>query len=218
VASELRGKDPNEWSTVSHASVTDFFHRQGKRVIYFAGYSELGYQETGCVRRITRDVLSDLDASSVLVLCCSLLRVNGQDGIAEVYHIAKELEFETVGIHPSVARCHGDTHRVSPYCDHVFFVSDDTWGGYLAETDIPSRTLSLQLAVSDEMVIIGGGKHAADEMRAFFAAQKKVHYFPADMNLAVSRRWCAQIGVDLIDQRGAAHHAWAHISSHAQAH
>jgi hypothetical protein len=203
---------------VSHAVVADFFFRRHKRVIYFAGYSELGYQDIGGVRRLAHDVLRRQATSAVLVLCCSLLRMNGQDGIAEVYPIAKELGFETAGIHPSVAKRFGDTHRVSPHCDHAFFVADDTWGGYLAETEVPSETLRLQLAVSDEMVIIGGGKHAADEMRAFSAANKKVYYFPANMNLAASRQWCAETGVDLIDQRGAAHHAWAQISRHARAH
>jgi len=44
-----------------------------------------------------------------MVLCGTLLRIDGLDGIAEVYVIAKELGFETAGIHPSVAMRFGDT-------------------------------------------------------------------------------------------------------------
>ena len=209
---ELHGRDPNEWSTVPAASIVDFFCRMKKHVIYFAGYGELGYEDAECVRRITLDILRDLATSSVIVLCGTLLRINGHDGIAEVYVIAKELGFETAGIHPSVAMQFGDTHRVSSYCDHAFFVRDDTWGGYLSMIAVPSPTLKLHLAVSDEMVVIGGGKHAADEMRAFAAVGKAVRYFPANMNMAATREWCAKAGVELLDPRGAAYHAWLKVS------
>jgi hypothetical protein len=216
VAPDLRGGDPNGWSVTAPASVAKFFGRRGKHVIYFAGYGELGYQDPGCVRRISLDILRGLDTSSVLVLCGTLLRVNGHDGVADVYISAKELGFETAGVHPSVAMRFGDTHRVSPHCDHVFFVQDETWGGYLPGTGVTSPTLSLHLAVSDEMVVIGGGKHAADEMRAFAATAKTVRYFPASMNLETTREWCAKAGVELPDPRGAAHDAWAGISRHVR--
>ena len=106
---ELRGRDPNEWPVVSPASVLDFFGRSEKYVIYFAGYGELGYEDSECVRRITLKILRDFAVKSVMVLCGTLLRIDGLDGIAEVYVIAKELGFETAGIHPSVAMRFGDT-------------------------------------------------------------------------------------------------------------
>jgi len=192
-------------------SVKKFFAAAGKHVIYFAGYGELGYQDVNCVRRTALHVLTELAAPSVLVHCGTLLRSDGNDGIAEVYAVAKELGFETAGIHPSVARRFSSTHRVSPYCDHVFFVSDDTWGGFRQGTTIPSQTLSVHLAVSDEIIVIGGGKHAADEMRAFMAIGKAVQYVPAEMNHATTREWCSRIGADLLDPRGAAHCAWDQI-------
>jgi len=209
---KVRGADPNQWPNVPPEAIQRFFAQTRKHVIYFAGYGELGYQDPDCVRRITRQILSALPVSSVLVLCGTLLRCDGLDGISDAYAVAKELGFETAGIHPSVARQYGDTHRVSPYCDHVFFVRDDTWTGFIPGTETASPTLRLHLAVSDEMVIIGGGKHAADEMKAFAAARKAIRYFPAEMNALASQGWCGTIGIDVLDKRGAAQAAWDQLS------
>ena len=101
-----------------------------------------------------------------------------------------------------------DTHRVSSDCNHVFFVEDKTWGGFLDDSGRLSPTLELHLEVSDEIVVIGGGKHAADELQAFFHCGKPVRYFPADMNYATTQRWAKQAGVTITDLRGAALSAW----------
>ena len=208
MAGEMRGADPNLWPTVAPEVIRSFFARRARYVIYFAGYGELGYQDDDCVGRIVRHILKDIPVSSALVHCGTLLRINGLDGIADVYVIAKELGFETTGIHPSIAKEFADTHRVSPYCDHVFFVPDDTWGGFIHDTQALSPTLRLHLAVSDEIVIIGGGKHAADEMTAFARAAKVIRYFPAEMNASASQGWCEKAGIDVLDVRGAAQAAW----------
>lgn len=93
----------------------------------------------------------------------------------------------------------------------MFFVDDDTWGGFRPGTTVPSRTLGLHLAVSDEIIVIGGGKHAADELLAFAATGKAVHFVPAEMNHAATREWCSRTGAGLLDPRGAAHVAWDRI-------
>jgi hypothetical protein len=208
VVDEMRGTDPNLWPTVAPDVIQDFFAQRAKYVIYFAGYGELGYQDRDCVGRTVQQVLNGIPVSSALVHCGTLLRRNGLDGIADVYAVAKELGFETTGIHPSIAKQYSLTHRVSPYCDHVFFVPDDTWGGLIHGTQAPSATLRLHLAVSDEIVIVGGGKHTADEMMAFAEAEKAIRYFPAEMNASASRGWCEEAGIDLLDTRGAAQAAW----------
>lgn len=152
--------------------------------------------------------MSRRDAASLVVHAGTLLRDGGLDGIAEVYAVARELGIETTGIHPSVAWRFAHTHRVSPFCDHVFFVEDLTWGGLLPASGFPSPCLEMHLSVSDEMIMIGGGKHAADELRAFIASGKPVCFVPADMNHAVTRGWSTNAGITIDDFRGAAHEAW----------
>lgn len=209
------GRDPRAWRIESAAAIRAFFAGRGKQVVYFAGYGELGYEEEGCVRRVATGILAGRPAAGLLVLGGTLLRAGGNDGIAEIYAVAKGLGVVTAGVHPSVAMQFADTHRVSPHCDHVFFVDDATWGGFLEGTSRPSPTLQLHLAIADEAVFIGGGKHAADELRAFAAAGKPVRYVPADMNHAATREWCRRDGADIRDFRGAAHAAWEEIQRSA---
>ncbi len=208
---ELQGRNPRLWRVEPDDKIRQFFAGLGKHVLYFAGYGELGYEEEGRVRRIARQVLGQWPPSEVVAHTGTLLRVGGHDGIAEVYAVARELGVETTGIHPSVAMDFAETHRVSPYCDHVFFVADKTWGGLLAGSGQPSRTLRLHLEVSDELVVIGGGMHAAGELEAFVSSGKRVRFYPADMNHATTRRWTESAGAEIQDMRGAAHLRWLSI-------
>jgi hypothetical protein len=185
-----------------------FFASRQKRVLYFAGYGELGYEDETRLRTIVREVLGAWNPQEVLVHAGTLLRMGGHDGVAEVYALARDMGIETSGIHPSVAMNFAETHRVSPFCDHVFFVEDATWGGFLDGGQEPSPTLRLHLEVSDEAIVIGGGKHAADELRAFSAFGKPLRYFPAEMNHTFVRSWTKHAGVAIPDMRGAALWAW----------
>jgi len=188
--------------------VRRFFASRGKHVLSFAGFGELGYEQAGIVERVAEDALSRLPRESVMVQCGTLLRVGGEDGIAGVFAVAHRLGIETAGIHPGVALEFASTHRVSPHEDSVFFVHDDLWGGFVDHDGRPSATLALILEVSDELVAIGGGKHAADELRAFRRAGKPVRYVPAEMNRRAVGEWCARTGVERPDVRGAAYEAW----------
>lgn len=181
---------------------------RNKHVLYFAGYGELGYEEEGIVRSVAHHVLREWATDTVLVHSGTLMRLGGQDGIAEVYRVARELGIETTGIHPSIAMEFADTHRVSPDCDHVFFVKDNTWGGFLDDRGQRSPTLDVHLQVSDELIVIGGGKHAADELQAFIDCGKPVRYFPAEMNYAATMQWTKGAGLTMADFRGAARVVW----------
>lgn len=193
---------------VSPTDVRRFFRSLGRKVILFAGFGELGYQEEGVVERIAQEVLGSWPPDKAVVACGTLLRRGGHDGIARVYAVAKTLGFETSGIHPSIALEFSATHQVSPHEDHVFFVEDATWGGFLDGGRRLSPTLHTILEVSDELVVIGGGKHAADELAAFLAQDKKVRFFAAEMNHQMAREWCVRAGVEISDFRGAAHEVW----------
>jgi hypothetical protein len=193
-------------------AVREFFRRSGKHVIEFAGFGELGYDEPGIVEQVARRVLEPWQADDVLVACSTLLRVGGQDGVAGVYPVARRLGIETVGIHPSVALGFSATHPVSPWCQHAFFVEDASWGGFVEGTRELSPSLRLLIEVSDELVVIGGGKHAADELQAFQAHGKRVSYFPARMNRGVTDEWCRRAGTTIVDYRGAAHAIWTSLA------
>lgn len=203
-----QGRDPRLWKVESASSICRSLASLSRHVIYFAGYGELGYEQEGSVRSVALQVLSQWSTDKVLVHSGTLMRLGGHDGIAEVYRVARELGIETSGIHPSISMDFADTHHVSPDCDHVFFVEDTTWGGFLDGSGELSPTLDLHLKVSDELVMIGGGKHAADELRAFLDFQKPVRYFPADMNHATTRQWAEQEGLAITDLRGRAHSVW----------
>jgi hypothetical protein len=196
--------------TVPLDHIQRFFGGRGKHVIAFAGFGELGYQDPTIVDRVVRSVLAAWEPHQVLVTSGTLCRANGHDGIAAVYAIAHGLGFGTAGIHPSVALSFAETHYVSAACEHVFWVEDSTWGGYIGGTDL-SPTLRAVLAVADELVVIGGGKHAADELEAFCSRGKRVRYFAAEMNHQFTNGWCARSGVRITDYRGAAHTAWTRV-------
>ena len=185
-----------------------FFELKGKYVLSFAGFGELGYQDIAYVEGVIRDELSRWKPDEILVNSGTLLRVGGQEGIAVVYRLAKELGIETCGIHPGISLQWADTHPVSAFADHVYFVEDGTWGGYIDDQFEPSPTLKVLLQVTDELIVIGGGKHAADELAAFLQNGKCVKYFPAQMNHQVTLDWCAKSGVDIPDLNGAAHKLW----------
>lgn len=210
-----QGRDPRLWTISPPETIRRFIAARRKRVLYFAGYGELGYQDQSSFRSIARDVLGESGRDDVLVLAGTLLREGGHDGVAEVFAIAREMGIETSGIHPSAAMGFAETHRVSPHCDHVFFVEDATWGGFLEGSGEPSPTLRLHLEVSDEAIVIGGGKHAADELRAFSTAGKPVRYFAAEMNHAFARGWAERAGVSISDMRGAALQVWQGFETHS---
>ena len=191
----------------SAGEIRDCLSAIGKHVISFSGFGELGYEEEDVVERVARDILLPWRSHEILVNSGTLLRSGGQDGIAAVYAVARQLGIETTGIHPSIALDFSETHHPSPFCDRVFFVEDRTWGGF----DGPGRlspTLQVVLDVSDELVVIGGGKHAADELEAFMAGGKRVRYFAAEMNRHATTEWCRRSGASITDYRGAAHATW----------
>ena len=208
----VQGLDPCRWRVSDPETIRRFFARQAKHVVYFGGYGELGYEKAGIVREVALDVLRRWSPDDLIVLTGTLLRVGGHDGIAEVYQVAKEIGIRSAGIHPSVAQRFAATHRVSPLCDDVFFVDDETWGGFDGAGGI-SPTLQTHLDVADELVVIGGGKHAADELRAFVERGRRVRYFAAEMNRASTVAWFTRVGIAVPDLRGAANGVWQTLAA-----
>jgi hypothetical protein len=190
-----------------------FFQESKKHVLSFAGFGELGYQEKSLVEKTIGEVLDKWDVNEILVNSGTLLREGGEEGIALVYRLAKERGIETCGLHPSISLQFSDTHPVSPFSDHVFFVEDPTWGGFLNEQLDLSPTLKLLLEVTDELIVIGGGKHTADELTAFWQNGKQVHYYPAQMNHQFAKKWFTQEGLAIPDFNGPAYDVWLSLKN-----
>jgi hypothetical protein len=88
----------------------------------------------------------------------------------------------------------------------VFFVTDRTWGGYDQEQRRLSPTSEAIVTASDELVAIGGGDVARDELLEARRRGKKVTFIPADMNHDVARKKAPQ-APEPRDFRGSAHDA-----------
>lgn len=159
----------------SAQQIQEFVRGQGKRVLTFVGYSGAGYEDPAAMRAAAEHVLSQHDPASTLV------NVGGTAvGIGAVYELAKRRGFGTMGIVSTLARDSGDA--LSTCVDWVFFVRDDSWGGRLPGSTQLSPTSAAIVANSHEIVAIGGGEIARDELRGARQAGKLLSYFPADMN------------------------------------
>ena len=143
-------------------------------VLTFVGYSGAGYEDCDALHAHIKTVLSFHDPKRYLVNCGAT-----EEGIGAVYALAKAEGFETIGIVSSQAAV--NECKLSPYVDTVFFVPDETWGGYLPNGEL-SATSAAIVDVSDVIVGIGGGEVARDELLAAKAAGRRTNYIPADLN------------------------------------
>jgi hypothetical protein len=192
-------------------ALTRVFAAFGRRVVTFAGFGELGYQDEAAFDAIVRAELDRFDPPSTIVNTGTLITRGFQLGVAAVYPIARARGFLTTGVHPSVALAHAREHALSPAVERIYFVEDTTWGGYLENTETLSNTLTALLAISSELVAIGGGDHTAQEVAAFMARGKAVRFIPAEMHHATTRRWSQRAGVVIDGYEGAAQRAWARV-------
>ncbi|MEZ5292771.1 MAG: hypothetical protein R2745_16945 [Vicinamibacterales bacterium] len=167
-------------SEATLADVDAYVAAQGRRVLTFVGYSGAGYENTALMLVAARSVLTAHDPKATLVNIGATA-----EGIGAVYELARALGFATMGIVSTQAR---DTKAtLSPCVDRVFFVRDQTWGGLLEGQQRLSPTSAAMVTVSHEVVAIGGGDVARDELAAAERAGKATSYVPADMNHEIAR-------------------------------
>ena len=175
----------------------------GRSVVTFVGFSGAGYEDAPAVERALAKVLDDLNPASVLI-CAGAT----PEGIGAVYPLAKKRGFTTIGIVSAVAEKEGA--KFSQAVDTIFVIADDTWGGANAEGKL-SQTSSAMVGAADEMIAIGGGEIARDEIAAAMAMSKKVRHIVADMNHAAAIRKAKEMRQPEPDDfRGAVH---AHFQS-----
>ena len=160
--------------------IAAFVRAKGMKVLSFVGYSGAGYEDPAAMRAAAEHVLSRHDPATTLV------NIGGTAaGIGAVYELARQRGFGTIGIVSTLARDGGEP--LSPCVDHVFFVPDRHWGGRLPGSTRLSPTSAAIVAVSDEVVAIGGGEIARDELLGARQAGKPLSWFAADMDHRIAR-------------------------------
>jgi hypothetical protein len=157
------------------AAVEALVKQSKLRVLTFAGYSGAGYEHPD---QMLKQAARELDKRRPEAFMVNIGAT--PDGIGAIYRLAKSRGYKTMGIVSSLAKS-GDI-RLSPCVDQVYFIEDSTWGGVLSGSTQLSPTSAAMVRISDEIIGLGGGDIARDEMLAARASGKPVTYIPADMN------------------------------------
>jgi hypothetical protein len=179
-AAPLACKGPAHIHTGDAATIARHLKATGKQVLTFEGYSGAGYQDPDALMREASRILDRHDPARTLINSGGTA-----EGIGQIYVLAKEKGFETLGVVSSLAR--QEQVPLSPCVDSVFFVPDSTWGGEMPQGRVLSTTSSAIVRNSDALVGIGGGEVARDELLAARRAGKPVTFIPADMNHKLAR-------------------------------
>ncbi len=155
--------------------VIQWFEDQDKYVITFVGFSGAGYERPDSLLEIVTGILDEYDSEK------TILNIGATpEGIGLVYALGFGKKMTTTGI-VSTQALEYDA-KASPLCQHVFYIEDDSWGGYKEGTEILSPTSTAMIEVSDEIIGIGGGAVARDELMAAQALGKKVRFYDLEMN------------------------------------
>lgn len=162
------------------AQIATFFAKQRKQVLTFVGYSGAQYQDETALLHAAQAVLAKFEPSRTLVNIGATA-----DGIGAVYNLAKREGFVTTGIVSTQAREYAA--GLSACVDHVFYVEDASWGGFIDDQQTLSPTSTAMVHNSDTMIAIGGGAVARDELIAARRLGKAVSFIPADMDHQIAR-------------------------------
>lgn len=152
-----------------------YFAQQDKVVLTFVGYSGAEYEAADKMLDEARNILSQYSPRKTLVNIGAT-----PSGIGAIYEVAKKMGFATTGIVSTQAKKYQTP--LSPYVDRVFYIEDNTWGGFMQNTDTLSPTSQAMVQSSDIIVGIGGGEAARDEMLGAQRMDKQVIYIQANMN------------------------------------
>lgn len=162
------------------ADIRAFFAGKKMRVLTFFGYSGAGYENPDAMLAEAARVLERYDPKTTIVNIGAT-----EQGIGAVYELAKRRGFPTTGIVSTQAR--QDGVPLSPHVDDVFFVEDDTWGGFKAGTHELSPTSHAMVENSDVLVAIGGGDVVRDELTVAKQLGKEIRFVAADMSHSAAR-------------------------------
>ena len=155
--------------------VVAYFERRQKTVVTFVGYSGAGYENRPAMLDAAAKVIDDLRPEQTIINIGAT-----PDGIGAVYELAKSRGFATTGIVSTQAKRYAA--ELSSCVDHVFYVEDDSWGGFVDGRSELSPTSRAMVDSSDMIIAIGGGAVARDELMGARRAGKPVRFIAADMD------------------------------------
>ena len=149
--------------------VINFYKNQNKKVLSFFGYSDRGYNDEKAMLEKAKEILSCYDPSKTIINIGA-----SSNGIGKIYKLAKELGFLTTGIVSSLV----SVSSFSKYCDYVFIINDEQYGGYIKGTQKLSPTSEAMIEISDVIIALGGGNIAKDEYQAAKQKNKSATFYP----------------------------------------
>ena len=176
----LACEPPMTTRVASPEEIRTFFENKKMRVLTFLGYSGAEYEDKTAMLEQAVRILDQFDPRKTIVNIGATA-----EGIGAVYDAAKRKGFLTAGIVSTQAK--DSKAALSPCVDIVFYVKDETWGGFISGTEILSPTSRAIVENSDVIVAIGGGEVARDELIAARRLGKRVELIPADMNHQIAR-------------------------------
>lgn len=168
--------------------IRDFFIHANRYVVTFVGYSGSGYEDEEKMLEKAGRIIKEFDQLQTIINIGAT-----SAGIGAVYKVAKRLGFTTTGIVSTQAE--KSNAALSPYVDHVFFVEDTTWGGFLSDRKNVSPTTAAMIENSNLVVGIGGGRIACDELMAAERSGKDTLFIPADRNHRRAREEAVRKGL-----------------------
>lgn len=149
--------------------------KSGKKVVSLVGYSGAGYEDREAMLKKAKEILKNHDPKKTIINLGAT-----EDGIGEIYKVAKEMGFETTGI----ASKKGMAYGLSPHADKVYFVDDDSWGGFKAGTEELTGTSKAYIGSADKVYALGGGHVSHDEILGARKMGTPVEVYDFDMNHA----------------------------------
>ncbi|BBH53107.1 hypothetical protein [Fluviispira sanaruensis] len=157
-----------------------FINKQKKFIITFIGFSGAGYEDKNEMLAYARKELKEhLEHHGLENTIVSIGAT--AEGIGEVYPLAKEMGFNTLGIVSSEAKKYNVPLSIS--ADIVIYVTDSYWGGFLPEKqNTLSPTSQIVVNTADKVIAIGGGAVGRDEMLSSIQSGKNWSFYFAEMN------------------------------------
>jgi hypothetical protein len=183
---QLRGKYPVVGWSMTPAEAVSFIRSLQKTVLTFIGFS-VDYEDENGMPGIVKGELSKYSPDSTLINIGAT-----QGGVGSIYPLAKSMGFVTTGIiSTEVFAFYND---ISEHVDHICFIKDRLWGGFLPGSTELSPTSRAMIDCSDIFIGIGGGDIARDELLAARDLGKPVQFFPAELNHAGAIREAQKSG------------------------
>ena len=171
---QLRGRYHVVGWGMTPAEAVSFIRGLRKTVLTFIGFS-VSYEDEKGMLAIAKKVLASYPPATTLV---NIGVTRG--GLGAVYPLAKSMGYVTTGI--VTTEVFAFYNEISEHVDHICFVKDELWGGYIPGTKKLSPTSRAMVDCSDVLIGIGGNDVARDELLAAKAIGKPVQFFSAEMN------------------------------------